>query len=75
MEILLWLVPPVVVTGIAMAWVSWISRDGAGEPDPDVQAARLAAAMQRKHPGLTAKAPVRARDRSTGLAVRPSRSA
>lgn len=75
MEILLWLVPPVIVTGLAMAWVSWISRDGAGTPDPDVQAARFAAAIQRKHPGRDLKAPTRTRDRSTGLAVRPSRSA
>jgi len=73
-EILLWLVPPVVVTGLAMAWVSWVAREGAGEVDPEVQAARFAAAMVRDHPGRSAPRPTPARDRSTGIAVRPSRS-
>ena len=41
MEILLWLVPPAVVTLIAMAWVSWLGRDSRGEVDPDVAAARM----------------------------------
>jgi hypothetical protein len=27
MAILLWLLPPVVVTAVAIAWVSWIGRD------------------------------------------------
>jgi hypothetical protein len=73
-EILLWLVPPVVVTGLAMLWVSWLGRAGAGVIDRDAQAERFAAAMLRDHPGRTAPRPTPARDRSTGIAVRPSRS-
>lgn len=74
MEILLWLVPPVVVTLLAMLWVSWFGRDGRGEVDREVATARLAAAMRREHPGLARQAPTPARDRSTGIAVRPSRT-
>ena len=72
-EILLWLVPPAVVTGLAMVVVSWLGRDGAGEVDRDVQAERFAAAMLREHPRAGAR-PTPVRDRSTGIAVRPSRS-
>ena len=73
-EILLWLVPPVVVTALAMVWVSWLGREGRGEVDRDVAVRRLAEALQRepKRPAAySARTP--ARDRSTGIAVRPSR--
>jgi len=74
MEILLWLVPPLVVTLLAMLWVSWLGREGRGEVDRDIAAARFAAAMKREHPGRATRARVPARDRSTGVAVRPSRT-
>jgi hypothetical protein len=73
-EILLWLVPPIVVTVLAMLWVSWVGREGAGEIDREAQAERFAAAMMRDHPGRTSPRPTPARDRSTGIAVRPSRT-
>jgi hypothetical protein len=73
-EILLWLAPAGVVTVLAMLWVAWLGRDGRGEVDRDVAVARLAAAMGREHPGRKATRPVRARDRSTGIAVRRTRS-
>jgi len=73
-EILLWLVPPVVVTLFAMVWVTWLGREGRGEIDRDVAVARLAKAMRRDHPGRARNAPAPARDRSTGIAVRPSRA-
>ena len=47
MEILLWLVPSAVVTAVAMAWVSWVSRDGRGEVDRDVAVERLAKALAK----------------------------
>jgi len=72
-EILLWLVPPIVVTLLAMMWVAWLGREGRGEVDRDVAAARLAKAMRRDRPGRARSAPAPARDRSTGIAVRPSR--
>jgi hypothetical protein len=76
-EILWWLVPPVVVTVLAMAWVSWLGREGRGEVDRDVAVQRLAEALQRdepRGPGVRYSARTPARDRSTGIAVRPSRA-
>jgi hypothetical protein len=76
-EILFWLLPPVVVTVVAMAWVGWLGREGRGEVDRDVAVRRLAEALQRedKIDPATRYAPrTPARDRSTGIAVRPSRA-
>ena len=76
-EILLWLVPPVVVTVLAMLWVSWLGRDGRGEVDRDVAVRRLAEALQRDHHDASRPyaARIPTRDRSTGIAVRRSRTA
>ena len=77
MEILFWLLPPVVVTVVAMGWVSWLSREGRGEVDRDVAVRRLAEALQREDkvdPATRYAARTPARDRSTGIAVRPSRA-
>ncbi|WP_341928059.1 hypothetical protein [Nocardioides psychrotolerans] len=78
MEILLWLVPPAVVTVVAMVWVSWLGREGRGEVDRDVAVRRLGEALERSKPvpsratGRPADAPTRQPDRSTGIAVRRS---
>jgi cytochrome c-type biogenesis protein CcmH/NrfF len=69
-DILLWLVPPVVVTLIAMAWVGWIGREGRGEVDPEVAVQRMAAALSK--PQQAYATTPRRRERSTGVAVRPS---
>ncbi len=74
MEILLWLVPTGVVTLVAMLWVSWLGREGRGEVDRDVAVQRLSRAMQREHPASLKQRPVAPHDRSTGIAVRPSRA-
>ena len=73
MEILLWLVPAVVVTVVAMLWVAWLGREGRGEVDPEVAVRRLGEALERERPrrpvkGYAAQRP--APDRSTGVAVR-----
>jgi hypothetical protein len=73
-EILLWLVPSAVVTLVAMVWVAWLGREGRGEVDRDVAVTRLAAAMQREHAATGRPRPEAPRDRSTGIAVRPSRA-
>jgi len=76
-EILLWLVPSVVVTVVAMLWVGWLGREGRGEVDRDVAVRRLGVALEpgskkrRPTPGYAVEQPDR--DRSTGIAVRPSR--
>ena len=76
MEILLWLVPPVLVTLVAMAWVGWVGREGRGEVDREEAVRRLGAALDRA-PGSGRRrvvvGPVRARrrhERSTGVALR-----
>jgi hypothetical protein len=73
-EILLWLAPPAVVTVVAMLWVSWLGREGRGEVDPEVAVRRLAQALQKEPPPHTSTRPTPVRDRSTGIAVRPSRT-
>lgn len=73
MEILLWLVPPAVVTVLAMLWASWVGRDGRGEVDREEALARIGRALERPVP-VPATRPAPPPDRSTGLAVRPSRS-
>ena len=72
MEILLWLVPALVVTCAAMVWVSWVGRDGHGEVDRDVAVERLGKALAKELPAGTRRTSAPARDRSTGIAVRPS---
>lgn len=79
MIILLWLVPPVLVTVVAMLWVSWWGRDSRGAVDPEEALARLGAALAadprsagaRSRPGYAV--PPRPEDRSTGVAVRLAR--
>ncbi|MFC7496952.1 MULTISPECIES: hypothetical protein [unclassified Nocardioides] len=79
MEILLWLVPSAVATVVAMLWVGWVGREGRGEVDRDVAVRRIAAALEpdrkRRRPAPGYAAPQPERDRSTGVAVRPSRRA
>ena len=74
MEILLWLVPAAVVTLATMLWVAWWGRDGRGVVDRETAARRLGEALSReprRKPGYAV--PRRAPDRSTGVALRPSR--
>ena len=75
MEILAWLVPPVVVTIAAMIWASyagWASGRDEGRSEADYE--RFSEAIKREHPAASLPRPERPRDRSTGIAVRPSRS-
>jgi hypothetical protein len=78
MEILLWLVPPAAVTLVAMVWVAWIGRQQRREIDPEQAVRRLGEALSeerraRRPTGRYAPR-VPQRDRSTGVAVRPSRA-
>src|SRR4051812_5906828 len=75
-EILLWLVPPVVVTLVAMAWVGWVGRAGRGEVDREEAVRRVGAALERPQPVRPSRLP-RGRGRSTGVAIRrtPRRAA
>lgn len=72
MEILLWLVPSVVVTVVAMAWVGWVGRDGRGEVDRDAAIEKMGRALAKEHRTDRVGLPPRPVDRSGGIAVRPS---
>jgi hypothetical protein len=74
-EILAWLVPSGVVLVIAMAWAAWAGRPQREETDrSDAAYDRFAKAIAKEHPGAGRARPPVVRDRSTGIAVRPSRS-
>ena len=74
MEILFWLVPPAVVTVLAMIWATWAGRPRRVEADrSEASYERFAKAITRDHPGAGRPRPPVVRDRSTGIAVRPSR--
>jgi hypothetical protein len=78
-EILLWLVPPAVVTVLAMLYVAWAGRDHRGEVDREEAVKRLGKALDgrtRRSNRLPGYAVDRTpRDRSTGVAVRNPASA
>jgi hypothetical protein len=75
-EIMLWWLPPALVTAGAMVWVSWLGRARSATPDRSEAAqARLAAAIQRDLPSSVSRPTSRPHERSTGLAVRPSQRA
>jgi hypothetical protein len=73
-QILIWLVPAVVVAVVAMAWAAWAGRPQREHADRSEAAyERFAAAIVKEHPGVSRPRPAVVRDRSTGIAVRPSR--
>lgn len=75
MEILFWLLPAALVTLAATVWVSWWGREGRGEVDRETAARRLGEALARadeRRPGYAA--PRRTPDRSTGVALRASKT-
>ncbi len=73
-EILLWLVPSGVVTVLAMLWVGWLGRERP-PVDRDEAVSRMGRARSRDLPApVRRRPPAPPRDRSTGVAVRPSRA-
>lgn len=68
MEILLWLLPSVVVTCAAMAWVSWVGRERPERERSVAEQERFARAIMRPIPDERARP--RQRERSTGVAQR-----
>ncbi len=78
-EILWWWLPPAVVTLVAMLWVSWLGRARpTGRDRSDAAQQRFAEAILRDLPSEVTRqvgAPRPVRERSTGIAVRPSQQA
>ena len=74
MEILLWLVPAAAATLLAMLWATWAGRPERDDRDrSDAAYERFARAITKEHPTAGRPRPVATSDRSTGIAVRPSR--
>ncbi|MGY2875896.1 hypothetical protein ACVW00_003086 [Marmoricola sp. URHA0025 HA25] len=67
-EILLWLLPAVVTTCAAMAWVGWVGRERPERERSDAELERLARAVMRPIPDEHRRP--RQRERSTGVAQR-----
>lgn len=68
MEILLWLLPAVVVTCSAMAWISWVARDRPERGRSEAEQERFAEAIMRPLPQDQRRP--RQREHSTGVAQR-----
>ena len=68
MEILLWLVPAVLATCAAMAWVSWVGRERPERERSAAEQERFAEAIMRPIPEDHRRP--RQRERSTGVALR-----
>lgn len=75
MQVLWWLVPPLVATAVAMGWAGWVGRqrDDARPEDVDAALARMERALSRPpvHGGsAVAQAPI---EPTHGVAVRRTR--
>lgn len=75
MEILWWLAPAGGVTLLAMLWAAWAGRPRKDTPRERSEAdyEKFAAAIAREHPATHYPRLPQVHDRSTGIAVRPSR--
>ncbi len=70
----MWLVPSAVVLVVMMAWAAWAGRpQREGNDRSDAAYERFARAIAKEHPAARRPRPAPVRDRSTGVAVRPSR--
>jgi hypothetical protein len=74
-EILLWLVPPAVVTALAMVWAWWAGRDRRRPDAEDSDAAydRFVQAVQKPHPAAGKGVGPAPTNVVGGVAVRRSR--
>jgi hypothetical protein len=74
-NVLVWLLPSAVVLVVAMAWAAWAGRPQREQDDRSEAAyERFARAIAKEHPAARRPRPAARRDRSTGIAVRPSRT-
>ena len=71
MEILLWLLPAALTTGLAMAWAGWVGRERPERERTRAEQERFAEAILKPLPPAAARK-TRPRERSTGVATRRS---
>lgn len=72
-EILLWLVVPLAVTALAMVWAAWAGRPRDERGRDERSRERFATAMAARKPRRPLMVATQQRERSSGVAVRPSR--
>ena len=75
MEIRWWLAPAGGATLVAMLWAAWAGRPQKDTPRERSEAdyEKFAAAIAKEHPATHYPRMAKVHDRSTGIAVRPSR--
>jgi hypothetical protein len=76
-QVLWWLVPPLVATVVAMLWAGWAgrSRDDVRRDDSDEALERMAKALSRSTPAkATLRVAPRPMERSHGVAMRTTRA-
>jgi hypothetical protein len=75
-QVLWWLVPPLVATVVAMLWAGWAgrARDDVRRDDSDEALERMAKALARSAPKARARVAPATMERSHGVAMRTTRS-
>jgi hypothetical protein len=74
-QVLWWLVPPLVATSIAMAWAAWAgrARDEVRRDNSEAALLRMQRALSRPSPRSAERAAPRPLEPSHGVAVRRTR--
>jgi hypothetical protein len=75
-QVLWWLVPPLVATVVAMLWAGWAgrARDDVRRDDSEEALERMAKALSRSAPKARARVAPAPMERSHGVAMRTTRS-
>jgi hypothetical protein len=75
-QVLWWLVPPLVATVVAMLWAAWAGRvrDDVRRDDSDEALERMRAALARSRPAKIAHVSQPPTEASHGVALRSARS-
>jgi hypothetical protein len=75
-QVLWWLVPPLVATVVAMLWAAWAGREReeVRREDSDEALERMAKALSRSTPARAAVVAPTPLERSHGVALRATRS-
>jgi hypothetical protein len=72
MQVLWWLVPPLVATVLAMLWVGWVGRSHAEARDDDADEALTRMGSALSHPLPTPRSPSRRRPAPVPRVLEPT---